>query len=478
MVKSIDPLPPQELETFLPGDGLNGSSKYKITPAKSNLVENGMVEFDPFKERKNDHPTTDVETLTHLLKASLGTGILAMPVAFMYSGIVVGIFATVFTAFICTHCSYILVKCAHTLYKRTHKTAMTFSEVAEVAFTNGPKWGRKFAKFSKQLILQSLFWTYFGTCSVYTVIVATNFQQIAVHYTGNEISLRVVIAALLLPLILLSWIPNLKYLAPVSMIANAFMAVGLGITFYYLVQDLPSVTERPFVAPISTWPAFFSITIFAMEAIGVVMPLENSMKTPQNFVGICGVLNKGMGGVTLVYILLGFLGYLRYGSETQGSITLNLPVEEVPAQIVKILIALAVFCTFGLQFFVCVEIVWNGIKDRFTKRPTVVNYVMRTVLVTLAVLIAVAVPTISPFIGLIGAFCFSILGLLVPIAIEFVTYWDQGFGKWNWIIWKNLIVAIFGVFALIFGSKSAIEEIISMYTSSPIVPALNATASN
>lgn len=48
-----------------------------------------------------------------------------------------------------------------------------------------------------------------------------------------------------------------------------------------------------------------------------------------------------------------------------------------PAQIVKILIALAVFCTFGLQFFVCLEIVWDGIKERFVKRPTLVNYVTR-----------------------------------------------------------------------------------------------------
>lgn len=66
-----------------------------------------------------------------------------------------------------------------------------------------------------------------------------------------------------------------------------------------------------------------------MEAIGVVMPLENQMKTPQSFVGICGVLNQGMSGVTLIYMLLGFLGYLRYGAETQGSITLNLPIEEM-----------------------------------------------------------------------------------------------------------------------------------------------------
>lgn len=294
---------------------------------------------------------------------------------------------------------------------------MSFAEIAETAFKNGPQWTRKFAGFSRVLILQCLFWTYFGTCSVYTVIIATNFKQIGDHYLGAPVDLRVVIAVLLVPLILLCYIPNLKYLAPVSMIANGLMGVGLAITFYYLVDQLPAPSARPMVT--ENWytlPAFFSITIFAMEAIGVVMPLENAMKTPQNFVGICGVLNKGMSGVTMVYILLGFLGYLRYGEETKGSITLNLPVEEVPAQVVKIVIALAVFCTFGLQFFVCLEIVWDGIKDRFVNRPLLVNYVTRTVLVTAAVVLAVCVPTISPFIGLIGAFCFSILGLLVPVS--------------------------------------------------------------
>lgn len=207
---------------------------------------------------------------------------------------------------------------------------MSFAEIAETAFANGPQWGRKFAGFSRVLILQCLFWTYFGTCAVYTVIIATNFQQIGVHYLGSNIELSLILACLLVPLILLCYIPNLKYLAPVSMIANVFMGVGLGITFYYLVIDLPPPSARPMITDnLMTLPAFFSITIFAMEAIGVVMPLENAMKTPQNFVGICGVLNKGMSGVTLVYIMLGFLGYLRYGNETQGSITLNLPVEEM-----------------------------------------------------------------------------------------------------------------------------------------------------
>lgn len=208
---------------------------------------------------------------------------------------------------------------------------MNFAEVAESAFIHGPKWGRKFARFTKVLILQSLFWTYFGTCSVYTVIIAKNIQQVCDNYLGvGFLSLRGYIALLLIPLILLSWVPNLKYLAPFSTIANLFMGLSLGITFYYMAMGLPSIESRPPINPdIGQWPEMVSITIFAMEAIGVMMPLENQMKTPQNLVGICGVLNKGMSGVTFLYILLGFLGYLRYGEETKDNITLNLPIEDV-----------------------------------------------------------------------------------------------------------------------------------------------------
>jgi solute carrier family 36 (proton-coupled amino acid transporter) len=316
----------------------------------------------------------------------------------------------------------------------------------------------------RHIINFGLFFTYFGTCAVYTVIIAENFKQVVDHHLGTDSNVRFYIMMLLVPLILLSWVPNLKYLAPFSAVANVFMGVGLLITFYYICVDMPPITDRAAHTSFLTLPPFFGIVIFAMEAIGVVMPLENSMKTPQHFIGLCGVLNQGMGGVTLVYILLGFLGYIKYGDDAQGSITLNLPIEEYPAQVVKVLIACAVFCTFGLQFYVCLEIGWDFIKEKFTRRPTLVNYMMRTILVTSAVLLAVAVPTIGPFVGLLGAFCFSILGLLVPVFIETVTYWEAGFGKFNWVVWKNVIVCVFGLIALYFGSKSSIEDIVNLYS--------------
>ena len=89
-------------------------------------------------------------------------------------------------------------------------------------------------------------------------------------------------------------------------------------------------------------------------------------------------------------------------------------------------------------------------------------------------LLAVAVPTIGPFIGLIGAFCFSILGLLIPVFIETVTYWEVGFGTGNWVALKNIVICIIGILALVFGSHSSLKEIIALYAPGES-PVLNGT---
>jgi proton-coupled amino acid transporter len=104
---------------------------------------------------------------------------------------------------------------------------------------------------------------------VYTVIIAKNIAQVVDYYTGTESDIRVYIACFLIPLILLSWVPNLKYLAPFSGVANAFMGIGLLITFYYCVMDMPDVLERPLHTSILKLPPFFGIVIFAMEAVSL-----------------------------------------------------------------------------------------------------------------------------------------------------------------------------------------------------------------
>ena len=76
--------------------------------------------------------------------------------------------------------------------------------------------------------------------------------------------------ALLPLLILMNLIRNLKFLAPFSMIANVLIGTGMGITFYYILHDLPSISERPVFSSIEKLPLFFGTAIFALEGVGVV----------------------------------------------------------------------------------------------------------------------------------------------------------------------------------------------------------------
>ena len=52
------------------------------------------------------------------------------------------------------------------------------------------------------------------------------------------------------------------------------------------------------------------------------------MRTPRALMGWNGVLNTSMVIVTCLYIAVGFFGYLKYGEDVLGSITLNLPVDQ------------------------------------------------------------------------------------------------------------------------------------------------------
>lgn len=66
-----------------------------------------------------------------------------------------------------------------------------------------------------------------------------------------------------------------------------------------------------------------------MEGIGVVMPVENEMAKPQQFLGCPGVLNIAMTIVISLYGIVGFFGYIKYGDDVRGSVTLNLPQDEM-----------------------------------------------------------------------------------------------------------------------------------------------------
>lgn len=294
---------------------------------ESSLTLNTTVSDDkylPSLHRTLEHPTSNLETMIHLLKGNIGTGILAMPDAFKNAGLYVGLFGTLLMGVICTHCMHVLVACSHELCKRQQRPSLSFSEVVAASFQTGPPGVQRYANLARNLINTFLVITQLGFCCVYFVFVAVNLQEVVAHYFF-KLDIRVFLILMLIPMVLMNLVRELKYITPASLVASLLTVGGLGIIFVYILHDLPHTdTVKPY-ASWQTLPLYFGTAIYAFEGIGVVLPLENNMKTPEAFGGKTGVLNTGMVIVACLYTAVGFFGYLKYGDAVQGSITLNLP---------------------------------------------------------------------------------------------------------------------------------------------------------
>ncbi|CAH1398237.1 unnamed protein product [Nezara viridula] len=427
-------------------------------------LNDGKVEPREALEDCKVNPTSDLDALLHVIKSSLSTGVLAIANGFKNAGLLLGIIGTISIGILCTHCAYIMVKSAQDLCQIMKRPFLGYTETVEHAMLNCAK--KKFshyARFTKNTVDMFMFCTYYGVNTVYIIFVATTIQHITEDQFHINLNIRFYILAIAIPVFFIGIIGSMKYLVPFSAIANLFLLIGLCLTFYYILQDLPPISSRPLVANITHWPFFISTAFFGLEGIGTMLPIENSMKNPQHFLSFPGVLIIAMVIVVGLFSSLGFLGYLKYGDYIEDSITLNLP-RHLKAEVVKVLVALAVLFTYGLQLTASMEVIWKRLEKYFDDEIKYIRYYqIRAMLIFGTVVLALVVPNLGPVISLIGAFGFSMCGFFYPALVQTIMKWDDGLGKWNYILWKNGFVILFSIVATLTGSISAIFDIIKEY---------------
>uniref|UniRef100_A0A8D1BXT0 Solute carrier family 36 member 1 n=1 Tax=Sus scrofa TaxID=9823 RepID=A0A8D1BXT0_PIG len=388
--------------------------------------------------------TTWFQTLIHLLKGNIGTGLLGLPLAIKNAGILMGPLSLLLMGLVAVHCMGLLVKCAHHFCHRLNKPFLDYGDTVMYGLEASPSaWLRNHAHWGRHIVDFFLIVTQLGFCSVYFVFLADNFKQVieAANGTTNNchnnetviltptMDSRLYMASFLPFLVLLVFIRNLRVLSVFSLLANVTMLVSLVMIYQFIVQ---------------------------------VLPLENKMKDPQKF---SLILYVGMAIVSALYISLGTLGYLQFGAAIQGSITLNLPNCWL-YQSVKLLYSIGIFFTYALQFYVPAEIIIPFFVSRAPEPwRLVIDLSVRTVLVCLTCVVAILVPRLDLVLSLVGSVSSSALALIIPPLLEIATYYSEGMSPLTII--KDALISMLGFLGFVVGTGVTLYELIQP-SSAPI----------
>ncbi|XP_062133044.1 proton-coupled amino acid transporter-like protein CG1139 isoform X1 [Drosophila sulfurigaster albostrigata] len=422
-------------------------------------------DYDPHEHRDVKKPTNNWQTMVHFLKASVGTGVLAMPNAFAHAGYLNGSISTVLLGCIALYCLHILLGSMYILCKRKRVPYISYSECMEIGLKEGPPIFQCLIPLATPIVDGFLAFYHYGICCIYVVFMASNIKQVVDH---NLIvwPVRTHMCFLVIPLLLIFSIRNLKLLAPFCAAANILLLFGLSIVMYYICTELPPLSEREMLVDIRQMPVFFGTVLFALEAVGVILAIEENMATPKSYVTPCGIMNWGMAIVLTLYATIGFFGYWRYGNEVLGSVTLNLPQTDILPQCVKILFAVTTYISYALQGYVAANIIWNKYLIKHfpdESKHTRYELIMRAVIVILTFLAAVAIPDLGLFLSLVGALCLSILGLMCPALLQICIQYEQGYGRLKYKLVINILLFMFGAFGGFVGTFVSVEEIIDTY---------------
>ncbi|KAK2035558.1 transmembrane amino acid transporter [Colletotrichum zoysiae] len=361
----------------------------------------GQRRSSRFARKAGDASTT--KTFFTTLKAFIGTGIMFLPKAFKNGGILFSSLTMLVVAAISMAAFHLLLQCRA-------RYGGGYGDLGKEI--SGPR--------MRALILASITLSQIGFVCTGLVFVADNWFSFLQAVTGgaNPLGSTALIALQAAVIVPLAFIRNISKLGPAALVADVFIVVGVAYIWWYDISALATRGMDPTVRLFN--PSSYTLTIgasiFTFEGIGLIIPIQASMRKPEHFEPLlAGVMLL----ITCVFTSVGALCYATFGDRTKIEIIDNYPQDSRLVNAVQFMYALAVLVGNPVQLFPAMRILEgkifghrSGKKDLLTKWK---KNAFRTALVTLCIAVSIAgSANLDRFVALIGSFACVPLVYIYP----------------------------------------------------------------
>mmetsp|Transcript_37509 Transcript_37509/g.119341 ORF Transcript_37509/g.119341 Transcript_37509/m.119341 type:complete len:493 (-) Transcript_37509:209-1687(-) len=398
-----------------------------------------------------------------VLKAMIGTGILALPKVCGSVGLALAVPGLLFIALLNLLGTWRLAECIHILSDDDSPSSESDNEVSDGASDSsvsrveqeddcglGPV-----ATIAREtlgtwaIVVSALcgLGNQFGAGIAYFLVIVETLHSSLLPKFGVHVSVslvRVVIGVICMQLGLIKQLNSLAWMSVVALVSYCYVAIALG-RWSSAQFSSGAAPEDNLWTPIH-WEnvgTYFGASIFAFEGVFLAQHVyaDMQLKTSQKGRPFLKVLLVSYPICFIAYLYVGMLGYMAYGSEVCPIIYLNFPSTSIDTTIIQGVLIIVLFVSFALQMFpvfvfldsqFCgtnmhkaaeveddgsdseVEVVARGTMIKGRKRKKVGDFLMRYATVAMTCTVAVLVPNIEEVMGYVGSFALSTIGFILP----------------------------------------------------------------
>ncbi|KAK9471783.1 transmembrane amino acid transporter protein-domain-containing protein [Dipodascopsis tothii] len=416
--------------TAVEDDNADESTGLLNKPSASGRQPNGIVQ-----------DTTATKAIFLLLKGFVGTGVLFLPKAYYNGGMLFSSGILVFVAILTYYCFVLLI-----------------DSRMRVNGSFGDMGGTLYGNKMRVLILFSIVVSQIGFSAAYTVFTAENLQAFIMAVTKCRVFVptRYLIFLQMIVFVPLSMVRNISKLSLSSLIANIFILLGLVYVFFsdtrvlvqHGVSDVQAFNRQD-------WTLFIGTAIFTFEGIGLVIPIQESMKKPQQFYAVIAFV---MGIISVVYIAMGVMSYAAFGSHVETVVILNLPQTDKLVNAIQFIYAIAILLSTPLAIFPAIRILenaWLSSKSgKFDPKTKWKKNGFRAALILFMSFVAWGgADDLDKFVALIGSLACIPLTYIYPPMLHY-----RACAKSVWMKGLDAFICVFGFIAMVYTTTSTIES--------------------